>query len=157
MIVTLAEYATLKGVSPQAIRKAISEGRLKQSVERKPRGYQIDVKLADAEWKLSFDSRIGTNYSQFRAYGEGYKAKLLELEYKEKAGLLVRADVVSTGQFKIIRMFRDAVQQIPIRVVSELAAIVGDVSPALRHEMTLVMQREIDRCLEQLAENDGPR
>lgn len=185
MIVTLAEYATLKGVSPQAIRKAIRDGRLRRSIERKGKGYQIDVKLADAEWarntnmnksrsaevinigkaaaagmggeQLAFDTKIGTNYSQYRAYGEGFKAKLLELEYKEKAGQLVRADDVKAEVFKTNRLFRDAVQNIPIRVVAELAAVVGELDHARKHEMMLIMQREIDKALEHLADSNGPR
>lgn len=184
MAVTVGEYAKRRGVSPQAIRKAIASGRLRNSVQRKATGYVIDPEVADAEWTantqhersvpaeainrgkaaakgdgaaLQFDPNMGKSYSQFRAYGEGYKAKLLELEYKERAGLLVRVDEVKAQQFKTVRLFRDAVQNIPVRVVNELAAIVGDLPPDKRHEMMLVMQREIDRTLSQLADSGGPR
>jgi hypothetical protein len=56
-----------------------------------------------------------------------------------------------------MRLFRDAVQNIPIRVVNELAAVMGDVPPEKRHDMMLIMQREINRALEQLADSSGPR
>jgi hypothetical protein len=183
MILSVPEYAQHRGVSPQAVRKAIKEGRLRQAVIREGRSAKIDQAAADVEWRRNTsqaqqrtaeqintgkaaaqglletgtDGMPAVNYSKARAYGEGFKAKLLELEYREKAGQLVRVDEVKMGTFKMVRTFRDAVQNIPIRIVNELAAIVGDVDPARRHEMQIVMQREINRCLESLADTDGPR
>ena len=52
-------------------------------------------------------------------------------------------------------MFRDAVQNIPVRIVNELAAVVGDVEPGKRHEMLMIMQREINQALEELANGAG--
>lgn len=182
MILSVPEYAKHRGVSPQAVRKAIREGRLRQAVTFEGRNAKIDMNAADVEWRRNTasskqrtaaqintgkaaaqglieagpDGGISVNYSKARAYGEGYKAKLLELEYRERAALLVRVDEVKMAQFKTVRLFRDAVQNIPIRVVSELAAVVGDVSPEKRHEMLQVMQREINRTLESLADSNGP-
>jgi hypothetical protein len=182
MILSTLEYAKHRGVSPQAVRKAIKEGRLSRSVTFEGRRALIDTAAADVEWRRNTasskqrtadqintgkaaaqglieampDGGVGVNYSKARAYGEGFKAKLLELEYREKAAQLVRVEEVKMAQFKTVRQFRDAVQNIPIRVVSELAAIVGDVSPDKRHEMLQVMQREINRTLETLADSNGP-
>jgi len=179
MQVSVAEYARMAGVSPQAIRKAIKDGRLLKSVTQDGRSYVIDPALADKEYNrnTAIEQRrtaeqinagkarargeevsegLGVNYSKARAYGEGFKAKLLELEYREKAGQLTRTDDVKNATFKVIRLFRDAVQNIPIRVVNELAAVMGDVPPEKRHDMMLIMQREIDRALEQLADSSGP-
>lgn len=51
MLISVAEFAAQKGVSPQAVRKAIQSGRLKRSVERKgPRNYVIDPEVAELEW-----------------------------------------------------------------------------------------------------------
>ena len=50
MLITVAEYAAQRGVSPQAVRKAISTGRLKRSVERKGKLYLIDPEVAELEW-----------------------------------------------------------------------------------------------------------
>lgn len=180
MLMKSAEYAKRQGVSPQAVRKAIREGRLRASVKQDERGsYLIDADLADQEWSRNTNlskrttaeainagkaaaagaSILGSssepNYSRARAFGEGFKAKLLELEYREKSGQLVRVDEVKHASYKAVRLFRDAVQQIPVRIVNELAAIVGDIPADRRHEMMLVMQREIDRTLEQIANFDG--
>lgn len=175
-LLKLAEYAQKIGKTPQAVRKAITDGRLKESVSKGRRGYLIDPIVADREWGKNTDAgqqreadviRRGQmvaqgkdvagapSYSRARAIGESYKAKLLELEFKEKSKQLIPADEAALAQFKIARIFRDAVQNIPVRVVSELAALLGDIPSEKRHEMMLVMQREIDRALTQLADSDG--
>tara|TARA_B100001059_G_C17758933_1_gene541642 strand:+ start:402 stop:947 length:546 start_codon:yes stop_codon:yes gene_type:complete len=175
--IKLADYAKLVGKTPQAVRKAIKDGRIKDGYKQGRRGYLIDAEVANREWDSNTDQsqqrsseviRQGQaasagvepaggaiNYSKARAVGETYKARLLELEYREKSNQLIPADDAKLAQFKISRIFRDAVQNIPVRVVSELAAIVGDISTEKRHEMMLVMQREIDRSLTQLAEANG--
>jgi hypothetical protein len=176
-LLKLSDYAKLIGKTPQAVRKAIGDGRIKKGVTQGKRGYLIDAAVANREWNSNTDesqqrtaevirqgkaSAAGMeqlpnapSYSKARAIGEVYKSKLLELEFKEKAGQLINADEATAAQFKITRIFRDAVQNIPVRVVSELAAIVGELTPDKRHEMMLVMQREIDRSLTQLADSDG--
>lgn len=177
-LLKLSEYAKLISKTPQAVRKAISDGRIRKGVSQGKRGYLIDPAVANKEWNSNTDQSQqrnpdairagksytasdseplqGINYSKARAVAETYKARLLELEYKEKSGQLISADDAKNAQFKISRVFRDAVQNIPVRVVSELAAIVGDVSKEKRHDMMLVMQREIDRSLEQLTSKNEP-
>jgi len=52
VLISVAEFAAQRGVSPQAVRKAIKAGRLKRSVERKgPRNYVIDPEMAALEWE----------------------------------------------------------------------------------------------------------
>lgn len=184
---SVPEYASHRGVSPQAVRKAIKDGRLRKSVGKAGRQVSIDIDLADREWAINTQGTMArpadvinagkaaaqgkpfkpsgqgqsmaveVNYSRARAIREQFAAKMAELEYREKAEQLCRVDEVRTATFKTIRLFRDAVQNIPIRVVNELAAIVGDVPPEKRHEMMMVMQREINRALEQMADSHGPR
>jgi hypothetical protein len=51
VLISLAEFATRQGVSPQAVRKAIQTGRLSRSVQRKgQRNYVIDPEIAALEW-----------------------------------------------------------------------------------------------------------
>ena len=184
---SVPQYAKHRGVSPQAVRKAIKEGRLSKSVTVQDGQRVIDVEKADWEWEQNTQHSkrrpaeainagkaaaqglappippqgagggVELNYSKARAVREHFAAKLGELEYREKAGQLVRVDEVKTATFKTVRLFRDAVQNIPIRVVNELAAVVGEVTPERRHEMMLVIQREIDLALQQLSDSYGPR
>ena len=180
MQVGVSEFAKRKGISVQAVRKAIREGRLGRAAYKKGNTYVIDYELASrlydentqgskrrsaeqinigkAAAQGKADPVIGEqafSYSKARAYGEGFKAKLLELEFREKSGQLVRVDEVKSSTFKVVRMFRDAVQNIPIRIVNELAAVCGDLEPEKRHEMLMIMQREINSALEELADGAG--
>lgn len=169
MEVKLADFASSMGVSPQAVRKAIKEGRIKNGVKKGRRGYLIDTDIARQEWGDNTDSSqqrpreaIGDlppniNYSKARAYGEQFKAKLLELEFREKAGQLIKVDDAKIAQFKVNRMFRDAVQNIPIRIQAEIAAVMGNITPEQKHEILLIMQREINNVLTRLADSNGPK
>ena len=179
-MVTVKDYAAHRGISVQAVRKAIREGRLGRAAYKKGNSYVIDKDLADQAFDKNTNPSLrrsaeqinsgkaaaqgraepaapeqALSYSKARAYGEGFKAKLLDLEFREKSGQLVRADEVKTSTFKVVRMFRDAVQNIPVRIVNELAAVVGDVEPGKRHEMLMIMQREINQALEELANGAG--
>lgn len=179
MLVNVKEFARHRGLSEQAIRKAIKEGKLGDACWKKGTAWVIDLGKADrnmtantsgalrrtadqinsgkaaaqgkAAPSLQADGQALT-YSKARAYGEGFKAKLLELEFREKSGQLVRVDEVETATFKLVRTFRDAIQNIPIRVVNELAAVVGDLEPAKKHEMLMILQREVTVALEELSD-----
>jgi hypothetical protein len=49
-VLKLAEYAESVGVVPQAVRKAIAEGRIKKGATRQGRSWLIDPKIANDEW-----------------------------------------------------------------------------------------------------------
>ncbi|MAW05273.1 MAG: hypothetical protein CL918_01820 [Deltaproteobacteria bacterium] len=176
MKIKLAEFAKIKNISPQAVRKAIKHGRLVQSISKERGGYLIDTDIAEREWSQNTNlSQVRSaqdinrnrgpavpsngsipDYSEARAYAEQYKANLLELEFKEKAGELVKVEEVKKATYRTNRVFRDAVLNIPIRVISEISAIVGNLSKEKQHEMLQIMKREINDSLEHLAETDGP-
>lgn len=50
MLIKLAEYAAQLGVVPQAVRKAIAEGRLKDGATREGRAWLINPEIANREW-----------------------------------------------------------------------------------------------------------
>jgi hypothetical protein len=50
VLISVTEFAAQRGVSPQAVRKAIKTGRLKRAVDRKGKLYLIDPDLAELEW-----------------------------------------------------------------------------------------------------------
>ncbi len=75
MLISVAEFATQRGVSPQAVRKAIKAGRLKRSVERRGQLYVIDPEMAELEWNRNTEpGRVRTaaqiNAGKARAKGE---------------------------------------------------------------------------------------
>ena len=64
----------------------------------------------------------GITYADARTMREAYRAKMAELEYKEKAGLLTSAEKVKQQAFKSSRIIRDELLSIPERLADLLAA-----------------------------------
>lgn len=145
--ITLTAYAKTKGVSVEAVSKAVRVGRLSRSVvfdaKNRPR---VIPDLADAEWSANTDSaqqRVPAvppprpepepesapardepktaTFQQARTLREAYMARLAKLEFDEKSGLLVKADAVKNEAFRVARIVRDSLLNIPDRVAGELA------------------------------------
>lgn len=145
--VTLTAYAKNKGVSTEAVSKAVRVGRLSKSVvfdaKSRPR---VIPELADQEWVANTDSaqqRVPVvapprpepepeqpvardepktaTFQQARTLREAYMARLAKLEFDEKSGLLVKAEAVKNEAFKVARIVRDNMLNIPDRVSGELA------------------------------------
>lgn len=145
--ITLTAYAKSKGVSVEAVSKAVRVGRLAKSVvfdaKNRPR---VIPDLADQEWVANTDSaqqRVPAvppprpdpepeqapardepktaTFQQARTLREAYMARLAKLEFDEKSGLLVKADAVKNEAFRVARIVRDNILNIPDRVAAELA------------------------------------
>lgn len=148
--VTLTAYAKSKGVSTEAVSKAVRVGRLSKSVVFTDKGKpRVIPEIADQEWHASTDpsqQRVPAvppprpepgpepepdqpaasepktaTFQQARTLREAYMARLAKLEYDEKSGLLVRADSVKNEAFKVARTVRDNMLNIPDRIAAELA------------------------------------
>jgi len=145
-VVTVAEYARLKGITNDAVRKAIKAGRLKDALVTNEKGrLRVIPDVADREWQentahhrkpgpqavvggainhdplLDDDAEI-PNFNVSRAKREAYQAELARLEYEEKQGTLVNAEAVKKEAFRVARLVRDAMLNIPDRIAAELAA-----------------------------------
>jgi len=135
--ISAAKYATHRGVSKPAVLQAIRDGRLTKSVTRDGKAFKIDVDLADQEWAATTSIDRGEHnnrmmlgdagiegeaatYAASRAKKEQYQAELSRLEYEQKAGTLVDAEAVKKEAFKVARMIRDGMLNIPDRVAAEL-------------------------------------
>jgi hypothetical protein len=142
-----AEYARHKGVSREAIRKAILSGRITQTVlESGVKG--IDPELADKQWadntfignvrSKDGDAIIasenatsdeakkaevsGPSYADSRAKREKLAAEMLEMELEIKAKRLVRADEVEHQAFEDGRKIRNSIMSLPDRLAPLLAS-----------------------------------
>lgn len=120
-------YAELRGVSRQAVEQAIAEGRI--SVKKAEDGRALlDPDVADKEWdrntgpsgKRDNMQGSGPTYSQSRAFREAYRAKLAELEFKEKSGKLVDADEVKKKWSQLIAITRNKILGIPSKAKSQI-------------------------------------
>lgn len=145
--VSLTEYSRRRGVSHEAVRKAVKVGRLSRSVVFGPTGKaRLIPDLADQEWENNTDSaqqRVPAvppprpepepdqapardepktaTFQQARTLREAYMARLAKLEFDEKSGLLVKADAVKNEAFRTARIVRDNLLNIPDRIAAELA------------------------------------
>lgn len=75
-----------------------------------------------------------------------YKAKIRELEYKEKAGILVNKDQVYKALFALGREIREGFQAIPDRFIDEILAA------GSRNASHKVLQDAIDEELTRIAD-----
>ena len=169
MGMSMRDFAESRGVDKETIRQAILAGRMSASVKRKGNRYDIDPELADQELAQNTDpnkrnnvrgktpTAKPANYTQARAVKEMYAARLMQLDFEERAGTLVKAEEVKLAAFKSARLTRDAMLNIPARVVNEVVALIGNLSPEKRHEILLILQREIHSALTQEADSDGPQ
>lgn len=138
-VVTAAEYARRRGISQEAVRKAIQGGRLVECIVTNERGRQrIIPSVADAEWDKNTQHHRKSlpdvpeieddllddipNFNVSRAKREAYQAELARLEYEEKQGTLVNAEAVKKEAFRTARLVRDAMLNIADRIAAELAA-----------------------------------
>ena len=94
--------------------------------------------------------------AQARAVREMYAARLTQLEYEERSGSLCKVEDVKLSAFKSARLTRDAMLNIPSRVVNEITALIGGLEAAKSHEILQILQREIHSALSMEADKDGP-
>ena len=177
MGMSIRAYAQHRGVSHEAVRKAIAAGRIHKEADG-----SIDPAKADAQWlqhtrpaPLTSEKRVatrvatpmatsrpstipptpsagdearGVDYHKARAVRETYAARLAKLEFEERSDKLVSKDEVDAKVFTLARQLRDRMQQIPNKVAPEIVALVVD-KPDVRGVADLI-DRAIHQALEEL-------
>ena len=141
----------LRGISRQAVSKALKTGRIVLNAEG-----LIDAAEADATWEgggesrakvSSFDegtggSSVPSGYKKARALREVYSASMAKLRLERERGKLIDRAGVEETWTAVLQKLRDHMLTIPIRV-SELLATETD--PA---EVSRVLTREIREGLD---------
>ncbi|MDP2689896.1 MAG: hypothetical protein Q8P48_07260 [Deltaproteobacteria bacterium] len=178
MSLSYRAYAKRRGVSPEAVSKAVKTGRITAGPDGK-----IDPERADREWKENTDQSKPLNsvsgtprhrkppdspkipggdieaasgglpggippYVQSRAIREAYEARIKKLDYEVKKGKLINADEVRVAAFNVARVTRDKLMNIPERLAPLLVGV-GDI-----HEAHKLLGSEIRLICEELA-NDA--
>jgi len=174
-LISQREYARRRGVSRQAVQRAVNSGRISTVAGN------IDPERADREWVENTDqskprNRItgrpkharaagqpaepmafgasesgdgsATGYARARAAREVYQAQLAKLELDVRNGVLVRADEVRVGAFNMARKTRDQLVAIPDRVAATLAATQDPV------EVHRILEEEIERVCQEIADEE---
>ena len=152
---TRAEYAEHRGITPQAVYKAIRDGR----IEADARG-RIDWQKADAAW--TSNTRAGTSgsappglpgtlrpageitYANARALHEYFKAQLAQLELDRQTGRVLDSTLVMNALATRLRAAYELIQGIPDRIGDNLAVATD---PA---DVRRLLQAELDDVCHQL-------
>lgn len=173
----IREYARRRDVSPAAVVKAINDGRLVASVGRTPDGARciVDPVLADREWAENTDRTRGPGFVQQRereregeadaeaggdeagptmslgqaaALEKQWAARLKELDYNERIGLLVDATKIRAALAEKITRTRTHLLGIPSKFKAA--------RPQQTREDLTTLDRLIREALEELAEDATP-
>ena len=156
-LISQAEYARRKGVSYTTIHKHVRNKKITLvdcKIDEKKADKQLD-KLLDVRMhskiksnKLNKDEKTKENkpaqdFNVSRAKREEFNAKLAELVYEEKAGLLVSHQEVQDVAETTYRKFRDKMLNIPARISKQLAAESSGfiVNKMLKKEIELAIER----------------
>lgn len=140
-LISPAEYARRRGVSREAVSKAIDTGRI-STVQGDTGRKMIDPEVADIQWAKNTDpaqsaranahkaavppsprsdDQQGSAYWDAHTRREIAAANKEELLHKKLAGELVERAKVENAAFGIGRMLRDSVLGLPTRLAPELA------------------------------------
>ena len=135
--VSQAEYARRKDVSRQYINKLVQTGRIPTDEKKRINPDVADEVLrldadparklteedddagVDLETSPAGDSEM-VSFTRIRTAKEGFNAKLAELDYRQKAGQLVRVDEVEKETFETARLVRDRFLALPQEVAGAL-------------------------------------
>jgi phage terminase Nu1 subunit (DNA packaging protein) len=145
-------------VSPEAVSKAIADGRLRESVVRDDRGVPKiqDAELADREWTANTrvqsapsDDAQAAALLASRATREAAEARraeaqaeLAEIELDEKRGRLIDRDEARADVIKAFSLTKTRLLAVPSQVGQELADLAAKVVP--------VVEKLIREALEEL-------
>lgn len=177
-LISLRAYAKQRGVSAEAVSKAVSSGRLRESVAIVDGQPKIrDPELADREWEANTRQRVDQppatparlkresverdvtddvpDYFESRARREAAAARreaaqadLAELEVDERRGELVSAEDARADVIDMFTVVRTRILGVPTRVAQRLPHVAAEVVP--------VIEALLREALEELAvEDDG--
>ena len=144
-VVSQAAFARHRGVSRQAVARAIAEGRIHALADGR-----IDVAIADRAWDANTDparaappalpagvvhprppdeSADGApsdiSYANARAMHEYFKAQLAELELRVRRSELAPVAELQDAEFKVARAVRDRLLTLPEALCDQIAGVEG--------------------------------
>ncbi len=146
-----AEYARYKGVSPALISRCIKKGKITR-VDGK-----IDPDKADKELNENIDpsfagkSKLKTDsnddlmsFNAAKAKRETFKANMAELEFKEKEGALIDVKQMEKEANDLYRRFRDQMLNVVIRATKKLLGETDE------FKFRTVLKKEIESAIKKV-------
>jgi len=144
----VADQEWQRNTAPQFQREKKGGGRAKGEGGRPPRAPAGSPPAGDASM-----SKVPSQ-AQASAVRTMYQARLLELDLKERQGLLVPKADVERVWFEEGRRVRDAIRRTPQQMIGDIARAVGGLNQEQRAEVLLVLERHLVKTLEGLAGAD---
>ena len=158
MGLSIRKYATLRGVTEGAVRKAISSGRITPNEDG-----TIDVDRADREWEENTDEakqnlmvaidnhtpkKDANSYTKIKTAHELYKAQLTQLALQEKKGQLIQKEMVKAQVSQLSRQVRDSWMNWPSRVSALMAAELN----IEEHQLHVILERYVREHLNDIGD-----
>ena len=153
-LMTFAQYAKHRGITRQAVSKAVRGGRISVVCDKND-NRRIDPAVVDREWERNTFPNVKRrlceeedplSYSESRAMREQYKAKMAKVEYDQRIGRLVLVEKVKNEGFKLGRMLRQGLMSMPDRIA---AIVASETDPGKVHAC---ITKELNNVLEVLDE-----
>jgi hypothetical protein len=143
-LVSMREYARRRGVTTEAVSKAVKTGRISLV------GKKVDVAAADRDWAANTQpgqmaakktrkaptkgpkrtrkapetqAPEVNNYAVARARREDYLARQAQADFEERSGLLVNANEMKAAWAKLITEAKTRLLSVPIKCKSRLPAL----------------------------------
>lgn len=156
MKLSMRGYAKHRGVSVQAVSRAVKEGRIKLTRDKK-----IDVAKADKEWEANTQKQAGSDtaviatglptYAESRAAREAYAALREKQEYELRARTLVPRDQVLKMLQTIIGTARATLLSLPTALAPVLAI------ESTERKCQEILQASIHEALHELTDSRNYR
>ena len=144
----IADQEWQRNTAPQFQRENKGGGRAKGEGGRPSRAAAVPPPASDGA------TQKVPSQAQAAAVRTMYQARLLELDLKERQGLLVPKADVDRVWFEEGRRVRDAVRRTPQQMIGDIARAVGGMSQEQRAEVLLILERHLVKTLEGLAGAD---
>jgi hypothetical protein len=129
-LITQAEYARHRGVSPQAVNKMVKSGRIPLTNGR------IDPAAADFALGTVRDEPVVTSdaggLTRARTDTETYRARIAQLDYEQRIGRVVAIDDVTRAMERCAEAMVRDLEQLPARADDLAAAFAGGDIAGLR-------------------------
>lgn len=151
--ISTSEYAEHRGIAARSVRQAIEEGRLRASVRRSGRFYEINVTQADREWAASTDplrggkrqaGNMAADYAEARRRRTIIEANLVTLELAEREAQLVASGAVERERRRVALELEAQLMRLPDRLAP---VIVAEADAFKVHAIMTAAFREVLRRL----------
>ena len=149
-LMTKAQYAKHRGVTPQAISKLVKNDRVLVTEDGLIDSDISDVLLAEFSDQDSTTSQLANKLSGIDSYARQrtiltqYKAELAKIELDKAKGMVVDADQVRRAAFDTARRVRDTILNLPDRIAPLVATADGV------HAIRTLLDTELRKALLEL-------